>query len=256
MKLARREPDPPAVRDAIRAALRDRLWHRPARIGFRWWLAMFAGYSIVPLVDWVCGRRSPGESLLWAWISHLPEAAFIATLWWCVMRFGLGWLIARSVRHGPRLAPDGGIEIRHQGGRVLKRVERDALAEADLVGSKLRDATLHQADLRGSDLRNADLRGACLVRANLEGADLRGARLTGASLNGAGLRGADLSGANLTAAVLTGADLAEARYDSTTTWPPGFDPLRAARRASRHELAPASAPEGRGSEPGVMQIGE
>ncbi|MDH7570009.1 MAG: pentapeptide repeat-containing protein [Armatimonadota bacterium] len=62
----------------------------------------------------------------------------------------------------------------------------------DLTGANLRDAVLIGADLRRTVLANADLRGACLVGADMAGANVRGAR-----------------------------------YDLTTQWPIGWNPLRA-----------------------------
>jgi hypothetical protein len=83
--------------------------------------------------------------------------------------------------------------------------------------------------LDGTDLSGALLIGANLTYVHLTGACLRKAELTDAHLQsavlyGADLRGALLDGANLSGALLDdGARLTDARYDSKTTWPVGFN---------------------------------
>jgi hypothetical protein len=78
---------------------------------------------------------------------------------------------------------------------------------------------------RGAKLANTDFRGADLRGADFRGADLRGADLSDARLKGAHLRGANVAGANLSGTDLAEADTAALRYDATTRWPEGFDPL-------------------------------
>ena len=48
-----------------------------------------------------------------------------------------------------------------------------------------------------------------------------------ANLSGANLRAADLTGANLRGANLSGAYLTGVRYNASTQWPVGFDPIDA-----------------------------
>lgn len=81
-------------------------------------------------------------------------------------------------------------------------------------------AAYRGARLQGADFRQADLRGA-----DFRGASLQGADLSGAHLQGALLRGAKVEGANLTDADLSEADTVALRYDETTRWPKGFDPV-------------------------------
>ena len=82
-------------------------------------------------------------------------------------------------------------------------------------------------DLREVDLSHTNLTGSFLVDACFAGADLRYARLVRANLSGADLRGANLRGAKLRLANLT-----RAKYDSSTTWPDGYDPEMAGARLS------------------------
>lgn len=91
------------------------------------------------------------------------------------------------------------------------------LTNARMSGADLSRARLIGANLSGADLSKADLIGANLCKANLSGANLSEARLVFSYL-----MGADLSGANL-----HNADLKEAKYDQTTKWPEGFDPIAA-----------------------------
>jgi hypothetical protein len=101
------------------------------------------------------------------------------------------------------------------------------LRETNLVGANLHSAVLTEADLTGADLSRAELCRANLTGANLTGADLTGANLSVSSPFFAKLTGADLTGANLTGANLTGANLRSTKYDDTTKWPDGFDPIAA-----------------------------
>ena len=68
------------------------------------------------------------------------------------------------------------------------------------------------------DLRSADLSEADLIKANLSGVDLSGADLRRAVLIEADLRNADLSGANL-----VGARFDDAKHNTKTRWPGGFN---------------------------------
>jgi uncharacterized protein YjbI with pentapeptide repeats len=141
-------------------------------------------------------------------------------------------------------------------------VARHCGREADLHGAWLTFAPLRRADLTSANLRSAALGSANLVHADLTGADLRSAGLRAADLRGAVLTGTDLSkadlcdadlryavwigqvlirnsawrtaklcradlrGADLRNGYLFGVDVKEARYDSRTRWPSGFDPQR------------------------------
>ena len=73
-------------------------------------------------------------------------------------------------------------------------------------------------------LPNANLSGEYLSGANLSGTDLREANLRDADLKRTDLSGANLSKAYLFGADLRGADLSDAKYNSETKWPEGFDP--------------------------------
>ncbi len=100
---------------------------------------------------------------------------------------------------------------------MMAKMLHTSLSNARMSGADLGRARLIGANLSGADLSKADLIGANLCRANLSGANLSGARLIFSYL-----MGADLSGANLNKA-----DLKEAKYDQTTKWPDGFDPIAA-----------------------------
>jgi uncharacterized protein YjbI with pentapeptide repeats len=138
------------------------------------------------------------------------------------------------------------IEICHRKSRrVLRRVDADTLAGANLSGARLWDA-----DLSGQDLRGANLAGARLMRADLRGANFQGAELRYANLSEADLRGANLGGARLREARLD-----QALYDAATR---GLNPFLAFWEAcvkvtGPGELAPAEAAEGRGDE--VSSVG-
>jgi hypothetical protein len=85
---------------------------------------------------------------------------------------------------------------------------------ANLSGAKLSMRNLWHSNLSGANLSGASFHGGSLKWANFTGANLRGAKLTYTILSAADFTGADL----------TGADLSNARYDSHTLWPAGFDP--------------------------------
>jgi hypothetical protein len=134
------------------------------------------------------------------------------------------------------------------GGEVLRRVDADTLAQADLADAHLRAADLRAANLAGARLIAADVSDALLMGANLAGAnmqrvllydtnltaatltgarleeaDLREAWLKGADLTGASLRNARLDNADFTEAVLTNVDVTGATYNGGTQWPADFD---------------------------------
>lgn len=103
------------------------------------------------------------------------------------------------------------------------------LTGADLSHALLVDARANEAaDLRSANLRGARLDGAWLRTARLDSASLVGASLAETDLFRATLREADLSAADLSRARhLDAADLTGARYDASTRWPRGFDPVEA-----------------------------
>jgi Pentapeptide repeats (8 copies) len=90
---------------------------------------------------------------------------------------------------------------------------------ANLKGALLSGSHLGRAGLRYAHLQGAHLREANLAKALLRNADLSGADLSRADLSGADLRGANLSGATN----IRSANLTQAKADSTTIWPDGFD---------------------------------
>ncbi len=105
-------------------------------------------------------------------------------------------------------------------------------AETDFLLAKLLHATLTNARMSGADLGRARLIGANLSGADLSKADLMGANLCRANLKGVNLSEARLifsflMGTNLGGANLNNTDLREAKYDETTVWPDGFDPIAA-----------------------------
>lgn len=91
-----------------------------------------------------------------------------------------------------------------------------------LPGSNMDGGSFVHAMLKG-----ANLSGASLVGANLAGADLRDSVIEGADLSGVNLENADLRMASLKASKLDGAHLKGAVFDARTTWPDGFDPIKA-----------------------------
>lgn len=111
-------------------------------------------------------------------------------------------------------------------------LEAADLWRANLEGANLESANLKSANLMGAVLSNANLAGANLEYAGLKYAHLNGAHLKGASLESANLEGASLVSANLESAnlrwaTLKYADLTGAKYDKTTKWRDGFDPVAA-----------------------------
>lgn len=102
-----------------------------------------------------------------------------------------------------------------------RRTPREGEPEIRLSRTHLRGASL-----RGGHFERARFRGAHLENTRFEGAQLQGAKFRGAFLQGADFRSdSDLG---LPAADLTEAEFPDISHDSTTKWPPGFDP-RAAR---------------------------
>lgn len=111
------------------------------------------------------------------------------------------------------------------------RLDGAALDDRDLTGCTLAYARMNRARIAGGNLEGADLSWA-----SLRSADLTAARLDRARLIETDLRGADLRGAVLHSSIgLASAHLDGAIADRTTSWPPGFDPLRAGVRLRRTE---------------------
>ena len=95
---------------------------------------------------------------------------------------------------------------------------------ANFEGADLQGANLERARLEGAELNKAKLQGANLEGADLRGVDFQGVNLEGVNLEGAGLEWANLQGANLQGANIEGASFFEAKYDSQTKFPEGFNP--------------------------------
>lgn len=98
------------------------------------------------------------------------------------------------------------------------------LAGFDLSNADLASANLVGADLSGTNLSGAFMADADLTGANLTVADFRNANLSEVRFGRADLVGTNLRGADLFDADLEGVNLADACWDSTTTWPKGFQP--------------------------------
>lgn len=94
-----------------------------------------------------------------------------------------------------------------------------------LPGSKMDGGSFVHAMMKG-----ANLNGASLAGADLTGADLRDSLIEGANLSGANLEEADLRKASLKSSKLDGTRLQGAVFDAKTTWPAGFDPIKAGAR--------------------------
>jgi hypothetical protein len=99
---------------------------------------------------------------------------------------------------------------------VLRRAS--VLVRAPYPGRRDMSRDLVGARLRRASLAGADLRGALLIGADLRTADLRAADLLGADLRGADLRDADLTGALF----LTRTQLGSAVGDAATRLPSGL----------------------------------
>lgn len=154
-----------------------------------------------------------------------------------------------------------GLVIDYLYGSNLLLLLNDLLRDADLREADLNGRILSKADLSGANLRGANLSRTDLSFTNLSGADLSGVDLSFANLfsaktdsetqidlkwrlvleivtygaqNRRDLGKADLSRVNLSFVNLCGADLSEvnlsetdlreAKYDTNTKWPDGFDP--------------------------------
>jgi uncharacterized protein YjbI with pentapeptide repeats len=98
---------------------------------------------------------------------------------------------------------------------------------AQLAGVNFSNCKLYWAMLSGANLRSANFRGADLRGASLAGADCTGADFSDANFGpgNIGIFGADLRGTNFSEAVLDGATLLSAKYDESTVFPRGFDPV-------------------------------
>jgi hypothetical protein len=130
--------------------------------------------------------------------------------------------------------------------RVLSGVmwERN-LKDDNLAGVNLHDLSFDFTNLSGANLRDANLQNVELREADLTGADLRGANLQGAFLYRTILENADLRGTDFRDVVFSYGTEKEwnsarsnpseidwsdvfinnAKYDLTTKWPSGFDPV-------------------------------
>lgn len=114
------------------------------------------------------------------------------------------------------------------------------LREAEFRGVYIEGGNFSDCNLQGVDFSGAHLYGTYLYRANCSECDFTGALLQGVVLDEVNLSevnfvdarlivdnmatpcsllGANLCSANLESAILTGC-----KYDSTTLFPPGFDP--------------------------------
>ena len=89
----------------------------------------------------------------------------------------------------------------------------------DLVWRILKNRSPVEADLTVTDHSGADLRLANLTRVCTAKSNSSGAIVTGVDLNES-----DLNGAKFGELDLFSVDLTDARYDSSTRWPPGFSP--------------------------------
>jgi hypothetical protein len=123
-------------------------------------------------------------------------------------------------------------EWRTQNPSIIPDLNYAILTEAELFGINLKKAKLFKAQLNNANLGKANLGKANLSKANLVAvnlveANLIEANLVGANLDKANLNSALLYGADLTNAILTGAKLTNSKYNATTKWPEGFDPVAA-----------------------------
>lgn len=91
------------------------------------------------------------------------------------------------------------------------------LPGSNLKGTKMRFTNWSASNLTGANLTGADATGAVFWDALLDNADLSGSTLTGA----------DLRKASMQQTKLEGASLKNALYDENTSWPQGFDPVKA-----------------------------
>lgn len=98
--------------------------------------------------------------------------------------------------------------------------------EADMSGAVMAFGDFSKTDLRDAKMANANLQGANFQGANLAGADLNGANLQGVNLLWANLSNTDLQGVNLTQTNPAWANVREAKYNSKTKFPAGFNPKK------------------------------
>jgi hypothetical protein len=120
------------------------------------------------------------------------------------------------------------------------------LQNANLWGVNLEGAVLFDVCLEGAELSctrlnnahlsNASLENAILWNASLEYATLLAVELAGANLSYANMKNANLWGANMEDANLRGAVLIQARYNTQTKWPKGFDPESALAQFDEMDL--------------------
>jgi uncharacterized protein YjbI with pentapeptide repeats len=106
-------------------------------------------------------------------------------------------------------------------------VSRTSFQDAVLDWAVLKGVDLRRVNLAGASLRGANLAGARLSRSNMARTDLVFADLSDADLAGANLEGADLRNARVCSGNLGQARLADATFNSSTEWPPGYDPAGA-----------------------------
>jgi hypothetical protein len=107
-------------------------------------------------------------------------------------------------------------------------LSRTTMWGIDLELADLNEANLRGLDLYGAVLRSVDLSGAILSEVALCKADLRAANLRNTIVSGrSAFPDAKLHNADLRGADLEGAHLRQAKYDSNTKWPKGFDPVSA-----------------------------
>ena len=99
-------------------------------------------------------------------------------------------------------------------------IQKCKLKDVFWRGVNLRNVDLYGSDLAGASLRNADLRNAVLYQCDLSGCRFNEANLEGANLEGAHVEKADFSTAKLTNAILR-----NTKFDDSTKWPIGFDPI-------------------------------
>jgi uncharacterized protein YjbI with pentapeptide repeats len=136
--------------------------------------------------------------------------------------------------------------IRRKDGTVVTDSESNIdlseqnLQDVDFRNQYIEGGNLSDSDLRGSDFSGAHLYGTYLYRANCSRCNFSGATLQGVVLDEVNLTEADFTGAQLLInnmggrCSLFGADMRTAKlenailtgckYDSTTLFPPDFDP--------------------------------
>jgi hypothetical protein len=99
------------------------------------------------------------------------------------------------------------------------------LSESDLRGHDFERAFTQGVNFSAADLRGVNFQGGNSANAIFKRADLRCANLASRNLWGADFSEADLCGAILEDCQTTDTVFAGARYDATTVWPTGFDPV-------------------------------